>query len=68
MFPYPDHLFGEDAGFRGSLLGLRRVLLAAFVRLENVLPGFLVEDFELVDVTFELAGVGTNQAVAFSHL
>lgn len=42
--------------------------MAAFVRLNDVLPGFLVEDFELIDVTFELASVGTYQAVTFSHL
>lgn len=59
MFPYSDHLFGENAGFRSSLLGLRGILLASFVRLNDVLPGFLVEDFELIDVTFELASVGT---------
>lgn len=68
MFPYSNHFSSESAGFLGGLLGLGGVALAAFRGGKNVLAGFLVEDFELIDVAFEFAGVRAYEGVAFSHL
>lgn len=52
----------------GSLFGLRGILLGAFGGLNYQVTGFGFDDFEVLDVAVDLAGILADERLAFPFL
>lgn len=68
MLSYSDKFFGEDSHLRRCLFGLRRVPLAALIRLYDEVSGLIFKGFEILEIAIKFACVGSEKTVAFSLL